>query len=489
MDKITVQSKFALSPKTLGFLAYLYLSLIIIAGLVYGPSPLLYGLFAILAGLFILPDRQFLGLCLIAGLTMVFERQFTLSGLVMDKAVYKLYLLDLVLIFSFLATAISQLRKRTKILFGWPEILLGVFMALVTIYLTVSLFDINAEFAVAFSSFKNYFFYPLIYFLVILIIDSREKLKGFINLLLLVAVGLIGFIAIGFLNGAGLWTEFTPLSTGGVRYLAGTHALYMLFALLIAAALLFHNRIRSPFLAIGIMAFWSLGIGASLMRHLWLALAVGLATLLILMEKPARISLKNYAVKIFLAVGSLAVVAIMFFSLTFYSADYSSLSRTASSFGDRLISLTDLSADISASWRTDLWRDAQNLWKENPAFGIGLGKSLLIDWGEYKNFEEIRNIHNSPLSIMVQMGLVGLASWLAFIVAVFWFCRNSIYLDDDLKPYYLGIASGIAAFLIASLFQPYLETNLLGLWLWLFLGLLRTSVNLAQKNYADTSNQ
>lgn len=474
------QSKLTLSPKILGLLAYLYLGLIILAGVIYGPSALFYVLFAVLAGLFILPDRQFLGLCLAAGLTMVFERHFTLSGLVLDRDVYKLYLLDLVLAFSFLALLINQFKKRTKLLFGWPEILLLAFMALVGIYLIHSLFDINAEFTVAFSSFKNYFFYPLVYFLALYAIDSRKKFKNFVSLLLLIAVGLIGFIVFGFFNGSGLWSEFTPLSTGGVRYLAGTHALYMLFALLITASLLFYNRIRNPFLALGISAIWSLGIGVSLMRHLWLAAIAGLIALLILMEKPARLNLKDYAFKTGLAIISIALAIGLFLNLTFFYNSQSSFSQTLASIGDRLISLTVLADDTSAAWRNDLWRDARDLWEKNPLLGIGLGKSILIDWGEYKNFEEVRNIHNSPLAIMVQMGLIGLLAFLAFVVSVFSAVWKKIYLDYDLKPYYLGIGAGVVVFLLASLFQPYLETNLLGIWLWLFLGLLRTSTNLAR---------
>ena len=67
-----------------------------------------------------------------------------------------------------------------------------------------------------------------------------------------------------------------------------------------------------------------------------------------------------------------------------------------------------------------------------------------------------------------------------FIASVLIVAIPKIFVNQDLKPYYLGILAGTVAFLFASLFQPYLETNLLGIWLWLFLGLLRTTTNLSR---------
>ena len=66
-----------------------------------------------------------------------------------------------------------------------------MWLILVGLYLIRGLFDINADPAVVFSSFKNYFFYPLLYFFVINAIDSGGKVKEVIHLILLTAVGLI----------------------------------------------------------------------------------------------------------------------------------------------------------------------------------------------------------------------------------------------------------------------------------------------------------
>lgn len=462
-------------PLLFGSWSFFYLAALLAVVAIYGPSPIIYALFIVLAAFFILPDRNYLGLILIAGLTMIFERFFTLTGLTIGEDVYKFYLLDAVLIFSFLALAYHLVRERTKILFGWPEKILAAFLILVAVYFLRSFFDLNADFASAFSSFKNYFFYPLIYFLALYTINSKDELKNFIHLLLFFAAGLIVFILIGFMRGAGLWTEFTPLSTGGIRYLAGTHAFYMLLAALIGISLLFYDRIRNNLVGLVVLGCWTLGIGVSLMRHLWLALPMGIGLIFILLGKEGKKKFAAYAFKSFFVIINIAVIAVLFFNLSYFAISGNWFNNAMSSVSDRLVSLTELSSDSSASWRSDLWYDAKNVWEQNPIFGVGFGKSILIDWGDFKNLEEIRNIHNSPLSITVQMGLLGAAFFGFFVIASLVSVLKKIRLDEDLKPYYIGLFAGIAIFLFASLFQPYLETNLLSLWFWLFLGLVRTS--------------
>lgn len=459
------------------FLAYVYFGALIVAMIAFGPSPLLYGLFALLAALFILPNHHLLGLSLIIVLTMVFERFFTLQGLVIDKNVYKLYLIDIVIGFSFLAWLVNHKinEGKKKIILGWPEKILLIWLALVAVYLIRSTFDLNADLAVSFSSFKNYFFYPLLYFFVIFSIDSGQKLKNIVHLMLLTASGLIIFLFIGLVNGAGLWTEFTPLSTVGTRYLAGTHAFYLALALIITVALLIYRRLRNEIFSLGIMGLWGLGIGLSLMRHLWLALFAGLATLFILLENKYKRALITYSAKTGTVVAAALMILICAASLLYFQGLGQKTLDSVQAVSLRLLSVTNLGEDTSVAWRQNLWLDAKGLWLNHPIIGIGFGHTVLTDNGDYSSFEEVRNMHNSPLAITVQMGLVGLAVFGLFIIAAlsesFW----SLKRNSDLEPYYLGLFAVMIVFLVASFFQPYLETNLLGIWLWLLLGLLRTA--------------
>ncbi|MFA6228347.1 MAG: O-antigen ligase family protein [Patescibacteria group bacterium] len=478
-DKIKNQiGKYSQTRKSaINLLAYIYLGALIVAIIVYGPAPLFYLLFAVVATLFILPNHYFLGFCLLITLTMLFERFFTLTGLVIDRDVYKFYLLDIVIVLSFAALAVRHfiLQKKRQLIWGWPETILACFMLLVAIYLFRSLFDINAKFEVAFSSFKNYFFYPLLYFFTVLVVQSPKRLKQVSQLIMLNGVFLIAFLLIGFVRGAGLWTEFTPLSTAGVRYLAGTHAFYLLIAIMIGVPLLAFNRLRNQGLGLLVFALWSLGVTVSLMRHLWLAAVIGIAALFILMPYQNKKFISRQAVKAGLLVVSLALVAILAANLAYFNPATETAADNVRHVSERLLSLGNLSEDTSASWRLDLWNDARQVWQANPVGGIGFGHTILIDIGDYQNFEEIRNIHNSPLAIMVQMGLAGLIVFVLFIVAVFSSAWRPVYANFDLIPYYLGIAVAALIFLFASCFQPYLETNLMGIWFWILLGLLRSA--------------
>lgn len=474
----TSLSQYAQTRKaTINFLAYIYLGALIVAVIAYGPSPLFYVLFAVVAALFILPNHYFLGFCLIITLTMLFERFFTLTGLVIDRDVYKFYLLDIIIVLSFVALAVQHfiLQKKRRLVFGWPEALLTAFLITVAIYLIRSLFDINSQFAIAFSSFKNYFFYPLLYFFTILVVQSGERLKKICHLILLNGAIIIGFIFIGFIRGAGLWTEFTPLSTAGVRYLAGTHAFYLVIAMMIGIALLAFNRLRQQSLALVIFFFWSLGITVSLMRHLWLAAALGIAALFVLMPYQNKKFISRQALKVGLLAVSLACVAILAANLAYFNPATETATSNIQTVTERLFSLGSLSEDTSASWRLDIWRNANEVWRNNPLWGVGFGHTILIDTGDYQNFEEIRNIHNSPLAILVQMGLVGLILFILFVLSVFIASWRWLYADFDLMPYYLGLTVAALIFLFASFFQPYLETNLMGIWFWILLGLIRSA--------------
>lgn len=464
-------------------LAYAYLSAIIIVMITLGPWPIFYLAFAFLALLFILPDNYRLGFSLALILTMVFERYFTLQGLVVDRDVYKLYLIDIVLLLTATSLFLNYYFKKIqlKITWGKPESFFIIWLLIVSAYMLRAIFDINADFAVAFSSFKNYLFYPLIYFLVLLIVKNRQTLKYFYHLIIITGAGLIAFLLIGLARGGGLWTEFTPLSTAGVRYLAGTHAFYMLLASLMAISLLLYKRLQPTTFALMIIAFWFFGLTVSLMRHLWLALAIGLLTIFVLVEN----NLKQYSLKLALKTSLLLISSLfsilLLVNLFYFNGSFGGISEFVQNTSERALSLFDLSEDSSASWRQELWYDAKNLWEKNPLWGIGFGRTILIDNADWQNFEEVRNIHNSPLAITVQMGLLGISVFGILILSIILASAKNIFKDEDLRPYYIGLVASLIAFIASSLWQPYLETNLMGLWFWLLLGLMRSAGLIAEK--------
>ncbi len=475
-------------PAVQNILALVSLAALVIIFIVYGSSLPAYALFVALALIFILPAYNYLGLMLIIFLTMLFERFFTLQPLLINDAVYKLYPLDIVMAITLIAWAINWRwgKIKPKLFLEWPEKLLLFFLIAVCLYLVRSLSDVNASLAVAFSSFKNYTWYPLLYFLTIFTIQDAKKFKNFLHLLLITGIMLVGYIIIGISSGQGLWTEFTPLSTAGVRLLAGTHAFYLLLLSLIAFSLYAFDRFKNNAIAALLIWIWILGIVISLMRHLWLGLALGVLILLAIIPlKNKKIFLRQGAKNILIAL-TVIVIIILIASLTMIQNTGLNFYGVLNTFSQRLVSIYQNSADTSASWRLDLWYSAKQLWLTNPIFGLGFGKSILLNWQNWHSFEEIRNLHNSPLAILVQMGVIGLGLFLAAVAGVLIAGLKSITAANELRPYYLGIFIGIIVYLFCSLFQPYLETNLMGIFFWIWLGLLRTSKLLITDKDSDS---
>lgn len=470
-------------------LGYFYFILLISAFAFYSNSPLLWLAILVLSLILILPNHYYLGLSLIITLTIIFERFFTLQGLVIEHYIYKLYPLDIIMILSFVALAINTKTKelKLKLTLGWPEWFLIGFMILVFIYLIRALFDINADLIVAFSSFKNYVWYPLIYFFILITIRNKQDFKKIAHLILISGAIIIVFLLIGLARGGGLWTEYTPLSTSGTRYLAGTHAFYMLLCLILGISLLAFKRLNSLSIASLIGILWIIGIISSLMRHLWLDFIFSLILLFLMLPKENKKELYKYFSRIgLIIISSLAIITTIagLFYLTNFSENFR---NQTSNLITRATSLINLGEDTSATWRVQLWYDAKKSWEKNPIWGVGLGKSILIDTGDWQNFEEIRNMHNSLLALLVQLGIVGFSIFFSLILASAVSTWKWIYHHQELLPYYLGLSVGCATFLLASLFQPYLETNLMAIFFWIFLGLLRTSAII--KEDENTTNQ
>lgn len=458
-------------------IAFIYLASITVLYLYFGLSLPLYLIFILMSAIFILPSSYYLGLSLMVVLTMVFEKFFTLESLAIGREIYKFYPIDIIMAMTIVAllVAVRINKEKIKLLVGWPEKLLIFFLFLVSAYLIRATLDLNADFASAFSSFKNYFWYPLIYFIVIYSIQTPQKLKSFVHIILLCGVGLMGFLAYGIINGQGLWTEFTPLSTSGIRLLAGTHAFYLCIVFVITLSLLIFEKFKNKNFTQAILWIWAIGIIGSMMRHLWLGLGIGLVTIFIFLPKKSKKIFVSYGLKNIVVISTIIISVILISSIMIGGGSNSGNDQIFTSLQNRAVSFLNTSDDTSATWRLDLWRDAKNKWLANPFWGVGYGKTLSLETFDWHTYEEIRNLHNSPLAIAVQMGALGLITFFLFCISVLIFSFKYIYKNSELTPYYIGIIAAIAIMGFASLFQPYLEANFTGIFLWLMLGLLGTS--------------
>lgn len=447
---ILLASFFILSNFTVGFIFPLFI--------------FFFGLSAVIA--FSHPRS---GIYAIVFLTFIFERFFTLQPIIIGRSEYKLYPLDILFLAVILGIIFQKIQGKIKFNFKKIDFLLIGFILLSAVYFVAVIFIGKSDFALSFSSFKNYAFYPLFYFAIIFLINKKEHLENFLRFAFAGAVGIIFFIIFGIVSGEGLWSQFTPLSTEGVRTLAFTHAFYLSIVLMGAISYFIFNKQAFSKIYYAVLILWIVGIMGSMMRHLWIGLAVAIVLMYFIIPKDIKNNFRKLTISI-IASALIFFVGLVYLASIFPNTEISDASNSVSKvISSRFVSVFSASNDESFAWRTVAWKEALKEYSKNPVLGIGFGKKVFVEIGKYRDLVEVRNIHNSLLVILVQMGILPVILLLLFIyknAKSLWKKASKDWLDYAL----LGIA---CFYLVVILFQPYLETNLLGIFFWMILGLIR----------------
>ena len=437
------------------------------------------------------------GVYAIIFLTFVFERFFTLTPIYFDRMEYKLYPIDIILAGVILGMAVKLIIsgnffQRSSVSSGHlpssdirrirgflrsPDLLLAVFILASAVYFLVSVTFGRGDFAVAFSTFKNYFFYSLFYFIILFLFKDKKDLVQFLKFFLAGGIAVVFFIILGIIRGEGLWTEFTPLSTPGARILAFTHGFFLSMALLIALVwLLFKKGGYNNFLYF-LAPVWAIGIVGTLMRHLWISLFLSLVFLFLVLPLSKKKKLARI-ISHYIFLFAVVILATSFLVLTFPDLKFLQSARdVASAANQRFVSTVQVNSDESLNWRKSVWESAWREFKEKPLTGLGYGEKIPVEIGKkYRSFVEVRNIHNSPLALFIQMGVLGMALFVSFAWLIIKQALRDLRIpadNDDYQFLRCVFLALLANYLIAFLFQTYLETNLLGIFFWIILGGLR----------------
>lgn len=449
-----------------------FVALFILANLFFG---FVWPLFILAMGIGFFMAVKYPRSGLLAGvfLTMVFERFFTLQTFFIGKTEYKLYPLDIILLGA-LAGIISQMIfQKKKIIWEKADKILAGFIGWNFVYFVFSVFMLKSDAVLSFSTFKNYAFYSLLYFVTVYLFQTKNDIERLFKFFLAGAVAIVAFIVIGLWRGQGLWSEFTPLSTGGARTLAFTHGLYLTLAIIPVFLGLGIGRLEKNRGFNLLVIIWIIGIIGTMMRHLWIALAIALAAVYVFLPKKNKVGFRKTVVG-FLAPAAVAIILLGYLiAVSPNSALNTKAKNVFSVVTERTTSLANVSADESFTWRSLVWNSAYAEFKHNPLLGIGTGKRIYAETRTYKDFIEVRNIHNSFLAVMIQLGVVGLGLLVWF---VYHNLKNLLRFssDDAAVNFYKFSVFGVLVMYLAALpFQPYLETNLLSIFFWLALGLVR----------------
>jgi len=401
-------------------------------------------------------------------LTIVFGRFFSLQPLIINQQTYKFYLVDILLAGLIISWAAGWLGER-RIKWQLPDRLALVWLVLVVVYSVISLTVWQGDRALVASSFKNYAVYPLAYFLAYNFFDRGRYLKTWLAFALSGGVTLIGFIVYGWVAGRGLWTEITPLSTVGIRLLDFSHAFYLCLLSIWLIVYMIQGAGHWLKYACAVLPFWLAGIAGSLMRHLWLALAVSLSALYWWWSKTERLAARRL-IRLYLIIAAVVVLGIILWANIL---PFSSLGRTYESWlapwRVRVESFANFE-DTSIAWRAAVWQGIWQKYLMRPIWGLGFGQTVFIDMGGYFDYVEVRNAHNSFIAMFAQVGLGGLILWVAWLASVWrrlWLCR--IRSKAGLASRYAILAIMLFC-LVAFSFQPYLEANWFSIPFWLIVG-------------------
>jgi O-antigen ligase len=182
----------------------------------------------------------------------------------------------------------------------------------------------------------------------------------------------------------------------------GFFSIYMTLAgvltlvLLLGLPLVIHARRMTRWLLLPWLIALA-ALAATYTRGAWLGFAAGVGTLLP-MTRRGR----------WLLVVGLVIVGLVVFA-------------GSQTLRQRLLTMADPD-DPTLRERIFMWRSGLTMWQEHPWLGIGPG-GVKREYASYALPEAVKkrtgHVHNTPLQILVERGVLGLAAWLAIWVAFY----------------------------------------------------------------------
>jgi len=132
----------------------------------------------------------------------------------------------------------------------------------------------------------------------------------------------------------------------------------------------------------------------------------------------------------------------------------------------------------TASFRKDAWEEAWRRFMKNPFLGEGLGKPFIFyDSVQKRSWTEDVRPHNTYMTVLYKMGLVGLAVFIVihvvFYLAVWQRLRREL---PSMKTYLWGLTAATIGLQVYGFLNLLLESPFLSLFYWSLVGLIITPV-------------
>lgn len=134
----------------------------------------------------------------------------------------------------------------------------------------------------------------------------------------------------------------------------------------------------------------------------------------------------------------------------------------------------------SYQWRLDVWTEMSRRFQERPIFGFGLGAFPAVRQLQVFDFFQGVGAHNDYLRLIIELGLLGLASYGAFLLSIFIHLSRKYRLlrTTPLALPVLAMIGFTAAFVLMSVFDNLLQSTPV---MWAFMIMLGAVMNLAPK--------
>jgi len=325
---------------------------------------------------------------------------------------------------------------------------------------------------------------PFLYFIIVNNIKSEKQISRIISAVIVIGAAL-GVYGIFQYNGIdfSFWATISGRNKifglfGNVGYFAG----YLILPLSLAIPLFFVSKIRSRkiLLLIGILTMGTTFI-ITFSRSSYLALGISLLFmfLLFLLSRGKRFIKENKKIIIFLLIVIIIVV-----SLFIIPTPLSKKGSVISAIKAR-ISLKTLKNEFTSGGRIAIWKFTGMMIKDRPILGSGIGTykyNTLRYQAKFLEQEDNRSIygygwadkaHNEYLQLWAELGIIGLAIFLWFIIT--YFNYGIRYLkrekDEQKQGIMIGLMGALVAFLIDSIFWFPLHLSAHLSLFWLFIGL------------------
>jgi len=134
--------------------------------------------------------------------------------------------------------------------------------------------------------------------------------------------------------------------------------------------------------------------------------------------------------------------------------------------------------DAGIKERVYMWRSGMAMWRERPLLGWGPG-GVKREYSRYALPEAFKqrtgHVHNTPLQILVERGVVGFAAWLAIWIAFYWRAIGLLRaLDASHRRERALVAGSVAAvtgFLVAGLSEYNFDDSEVVMVAWAIMAL------------------